>query len=348
MNNVQNIALSHYLMPLNLWLNDNHVNEIMINDPKCVFVERSGKLSYHEIPELTHDWLQGIARLVATNTVQRLSEKEPLLSAQLPEGHRIQIVLPPACEAGKVTLSIRRQIIHCLSLDDYAKQGAFDLTRASYLDSARMDINHTYDEEEMTLIQLFDHKNWVNFLKLAIRLKKNVLIAGGTSTGKTTFLNACLREIPMDERIITLEDVREVKIPHNNCVHLLASKNDQSTARITMAKLVETCLRLRPDRIILGELRGEEALDFMQAASTGHDGTLASIHASNPYMALLRLSGMVQSNPKASLSRQEILTDLFQLIDVVVQMKKIKTTTGSCRVISEIYSPWCSMKKKSK
>ncbi len=333
---MSNIALTHYLQPLASWLSDPTVNEVMINDPGMLFIEQSGELSTHEKPELTHDWLQGVVRLVATHTVQRLSDKEPLLSAQLPDGHRIQIVLPPACEQGKVIISIRRQVIHRLSLEDYAEKGAFDLVKPVYLQSERLYFN----QEENELGELFERKQWVEFLKKAIFHKKNILISGGTSTGKTTFLNACLREIPLDERIITLEDVREVQIMHKNRVHLLASKNDQSVAKVSMAKLVETCLRLRPDRIILGELRGEEALDFMQAASTGHDGTLASIHASNPHMALLRLSGMVQSNPRASLSRQEILTDLYQLIDIVIQMKKIKTVDGlsSKRVISEIYS----------
>jgi type IV secretion system protein VirB11 len=328
-------ALSHYLAPLNVWLLDLSVNEVMINSPGEVFVETSGEISKHAAPELTHHWLQGVARLVATHTAQRLSDKEPLLSAQLPDGHRVQIVLPPACEQGKVIIAIRRQVICAVSLEDYEKKGAFDAVKPCYLNEKRAYLN----EEEKQLSILFQEKQWIHFLKQAIFLKKNMVIAGGTSTGKTTFLNACLREIPLDERIITLEDVREVKTHHPNCVHLLASKNDQSVAKVSMAKLLETSLRLRPDRIILGELRGEEALDFMQAASTGHDGTLASIHASNPSMAFLRLAGMVQSNPRASLSRHEILMDLYQLIDVVVQMKKVKTDTGtSIRVISEIYS----------
>jgi type IV secretion system protein VirB11 len=329
------VALTHYLAPLSQWLCDSAVNEVMINDPGFLFVEKSGDIFEQSAPELTHDWLQGVARLVATHTIQRLSDKEPLLSAQLPDGHRVQIVLPPACESGKVIIAIRRQVIHRLTLEDYINRGAFEYVKPCYLDARRTYFN----EEETELGELFKSKQWVMFLRKAIKYKKNILIAGGTSTGKTTFLNACLREIPLDERIITLEDVREVQIQHKNRVHLLASKNDQSVAKISMAKLVETCLRLRPDRIILGELRGEEALDFMQAASTGHDGTLASIHASNPHMALLRLSGMVQSNPRASLSRPEILTDLYQLIDIVVQMKKVKQPDGkSSRVISEIYS----------
>ena len=168
--------------------------------------------------------------------------------------------------------------------------------------------------------------------------KKNILISGGTSTGKTTFLNACLKEIPHDERIITLEDVREVKISHHNKVHLLASKGEQGTARTTMTQLIEASLRLRPDRIILGELRGKEAADFINAPATGHDGSLASIHASSPTLAFIRLVHMVKLNPGMNLSRDDILTDLHHLIDVVVQIKRVRIGSHYQRTISDIYS----------
>jgi type IV secretion system protein VirB11 len=193
-------------------------------------------------------------------------------------------------------------------------------------------------EEDQALADLFTQKKYVTFLKSAIALKKTVLISGGTSTGKTTFLNACLKEIPEEERIITLEDVREVEIPHLNKVHLLASKGEQGFAKVTLSQLVEVCLRLRPDRIIMGEMRGAEAADFLNAVATGHDGSVASIHAAHPAMAFMRLVHLIKLNPAMKMRRADILEDLHSLIDIVVQIKRIRVGDQYQRSISDIYS----------
>lgn len=329
-------ALSVYLEPLKLLLSDKQVNEISINEPKIAYIERDGEISRERLPELTDYWLTGLANLIARYTDQRISEKEPLLSAQLPEGHRIQVVLPPAAEAGKVIISIRQQVISDLSLDEYEKVGTFNHVKARYIKSHRTGL--ALDEDEQRLAEYFKQGEYVPFLKAALLLKKNILISGGTSTGKTTFLNACLKEIPLHERIITLEDVREVMIPHPNKVHLLASKNEQGLARVTMSQLVEVCLRLRPDRIIMGEMRGAEAADFLNATSTGHDGSVASIHASHPAMAFMRLVHMVKLNPAMNMNREDILEDLHNIIDIVVQIKRVREGDKYRRYISEIYS----------
>lgn len=321
-------ALNHYLEPLKPWLSDPFVSETMMNDPHRVFVDKHGGMQEYSAPELTMSWSEGLASLIANYTRQRLSESEPLLSATLPNGERTQIVLPPACEQGKVVFAIRKQVVRHLTLENYEEQGAFAHTRNA--DS------HTLYDEEKELASLFQEKQWKRFLELAIVLKKNILVSGATHSGKTAFLNACLRVIPSHERIITLEDTREVQTHHNNQVNLLASKNNQGVALVTMSKLVATCLRLRPDRIILGEIREEEALDFVNAAKTGHDGTIASIHATCPRVAFLRLSDLIQSNPATQLSRQDILSDLHSLIDVVVQMKR--SSTGAAYQVGEIYS----------
>lgn len=326
--NPEQIALDHYLQPLMPWLSDNQVSEIMINDPHRVFIDKAGHMVEHCAPELTFDWSQGLGSLIANFTSQRLSEKEPLLSAMLPNGERTQIVLPPACEKGKVVFAIRKQVVRHLTLDDYEQRGSFERTKTS--DSK------SQDEEETELSSLFREGQWKRFLETAIARKKNVLVSGATHSGKTAFLNACLRVIPSHERIITLEDTREVQTHHANQVNLISSKNNQGVALVTMSKLVATSLRLRPDRIILGEIREEEALDFVNAAKTGHDGTIASIHASSPRIAFLRLSDLIQSNKASHLSRKDILSDLHSLIHVVVQMKK--SDTGAPYQISQIYS----------
>lgn len=330
------IALHHYLAPLAVWLNDPAVSEVSINAPEEVFIERGGMITQHHVAALHHYWLQGLADLIARFSGQRLSEVEPLLSAQLPGGHRIQIIIPPACEPEKIILSIRKQVLHDMSLDEYTAMNAFTNTKPHPIKSHRQHVPSDADDE--LLAELFSQGDYLQFLKLAITTKKNILISGGTSTGKTTLLNACLKEIPHDERIITLEDVREVNISHHNTVHLLASKGEQGTAKATMTQLIEASLRLRPDRIILGELRGKEAADFINATATGHDGSISSIHASSPTLAFMRLVHMVKLNPAMNLSRDDILADLHHLIDVVVQIKRVRVDSHYQRTISEIYS----------
>lgn len=330
-------ALRVYLQPLDVLLQDSSVSEISINEPESAYVERGGTITLTPLPALNDFWLRGLADLIARFSDQRLSEKEPLLSARLPAGHRIQIVLPPACEPGKLIISIRKQVIRNVSLNDYVTQDAFNHVKPYMIHSHRS--QQPLSPEEQALANLFAAGQYLEFLCAAIKAQKNILIAGGTSTGKTTFLNACLQEIPLHERIITLEDVREVEIPHPNKVHLLASKGDQGLAKISMSQLVEVCLRLRPDRIIMGEMRGAEAADFLNATATGHDGSIASIHAANPAMAFMRLVHMIKLNPAMSnLHREDILEDLHNIIDIVVHIKREREGDHYRRYISEIYS----------
>jgi type IV secretion system protein VirB11 len=317
-------ALSEYLKPINPLLDDPEISEISINQPKVAYIEKAGQITEIRLIQLTHYWLEGLVNLIARFTEQRLSGAEPLLSAALPNGQRIQIVLPPACESGKIIISIRKQVIQNLSLEDYQAMGAFNQVKVTTSSP------NQYDE-------LLLEKKYCEFLKQAIQKKKNILISGATATGKTTFLNACLKEIPNHERIITLEDVREIQIPHTNKVHLLASKGEQGSAKINMPHLIEACLRLRPDRIILGEMRGAEAADFINATATGHDGALSTIHASSPKVAFMRLVHMAKLKPGMNLSREDILADFHSLIDIVVQISRIRVQEKYIRFISEIY-----------
>lgn len=219
-----------------------------------------------------------------------------------------------------------------VSLDDYEKMGTFQNTQTSLLKLRKSNISKDDDEIQI----LFKQKNYVSFLRRAIQSKKNILISGATSTGKTTFLNACLQEIPLHEHIITLEDVPEVKPPHPLHTALFASKGLQGVAKVTMQDLVQASLRIRPDRIILGELRGSEAADFINATATGHDGSISSLHASSPLTAFMRLTHMVKLSG-IQLSRKAILSDLYHLIDVVVQLKRRLVGDKYIREVSEIY-----------
>jgi type IV secretion system protein VirB11 len=327
-------ALEEYLKPLAFALDDSAISEILINRSQLVFIERNSFFEQNQIAALDMRHLMGLANLVARYSDQRLSEKEPLLSGQLPSGHRIQIVLPPATAADRIIISIRKQTIANVSLDDYVNLKAFSFTKACHLSSHRE--TQVVNDSEKPLQEAFASGDFISFLKLALVNKKNIIIAGATSTGKTTFLNACLKEIPEHEHIITIEDVPEVKPPHVLYTPLFTSKGLQGVANVNTQDLVQASLRLRPDRIILGELRGAEAADFINATATGHDGSLSSIHAANPHMAFMRLVHMVKLCG-TNLSREDILEDLHTVIDIVVQLRRRVEGNRYYREVSEIY-----------
>ena len=261
------------LRPLSKWLGCPNVSEILINKPHEIYVEKEGQLAAFEVKEYDEQTLSMLFQLIANENQQELSAKCPLLSGSLLDGTRVQLVLPPT--AKHHTLSIRRNVVRGLGLEDYKQsdfyKGAlpFDISQCQY---------ESLPGTEKRLAGLYAAKDWDAFVRLAIELKKNIVISGGTSSGKTTFLNACLRHMPLSERIITLEDTREIDVPHPNQVNLLASKGGQGEADVSMQDLVQCCLRLRPDRIIMGEIRGKEIMDFVAASATGH----ARSHSCSP------------------------------------------------------------------
>lgn len=317
-------ALETFLLPLHAIFAEDGVSEVSINKPGEVWVECKGDMSSHVIPELTLDHLLNLGRLIAQSTEQVISEEKPLLSATLPNGYRIQVVFPPACEVGTVAMSIRKGMQLMLTLDDYKKMGAFDSTTSV----------ETQNPVIKTLLDYLHNNQIEEFLDASVRSKQNIVISGGTSTGKTTFTNAALLAIPTDERIITCEDAREIKLPHHkNRLHLLASKGGQGRANVTMEQLIESCLRLRPDRIIIGELRGAEAFSFLRAINTGHPGSISTLHADSPMMALEQLKLMVMQ-AGLGLPPDEIRNYILSVIDVIVQLKR---GDKGRRYISEIY-----------
>lgn len=317
-------ALETFLAPLHQLFAEEGVSEISINRPGEAWIEVSGDMRLEQMPEFDVDHLKGLGRLIAQSTEQNISEETPLLSATLPNGFRIQVVFPPACESGTVAMSIRKGSTLSWGLDDYEKMGAFDQTV----------IEETEDESNVTLQKLLDKGEIKNFLETAIVTKKNIVISGGTSTGKTTFTNAALRAIPADERLITVEDAREVVLDsHPNRVHLLSSKGGQGRANVTTQDLIEACLRLRPDRIIVGELRGAEAFSFLRAINTGHPGSISTLHADTPAMALEQLKLMVMQ-AGLGMPPEEIKDYIINVIDVVIQLKR---GAKGRRYISEIF-----------
>jgi len=317
-------ALDSYLLPIKQILDREGVNEVSINRPFEVWVEQKGDMLREELPAFDLEHLKSLGRLVAQATEQRLSEEEPLLSATLPSGYRIQIVFPPACEQGCVVMSIRKPSSLKWTLDDYEKMGMFDSTS----------VGEVEDKNDAILVKLLQLGRIKEFLTRAVLYKKNIIISGGTSTGKTTFTNAMIRAIPHEERLITVEDAREIDLnAHPNRVHLLASKGSQGRAKVTTQDLIEACLRLRPERIIVGELRGSEAFSFLRAINTGHPGSISTLHADTPRMALEQLKMMVMQ-AGLGMTPTEITSYIKNVIDIVVQLKR---GNKGRRYISEIY-----------
>lgn len=318
------VALETYLKPLKGIFEQQGVSEISINRPKEAWVEVYGDMHRHEIPEFDLEHLKALARLVAQSTEQKVSEENPLLSANLPEGYRIQIVFPPACESGTVAFSIRKQTILNMDLDAYEAIGAFKSTVVKKGDNL----------VDKQLRSLLDQGNIKDFIHLAVINKKNIIVSGGTSTGKTTFMNAVLKSIPATERLITCEDAREINIDHiPNHVHLLSSKGGQGRAQVTTQDLIEACLRLRPDRIMVGELRGKEAFSYLRAVNTGHPGSISTLHADTPVLAIEQLILMIMQ-AGLGITREQVKDYVETVINVVIQLKRGEK---GHRFVSEIY-----------
>ena len=316
-------ALQTYLLPIKEILDKEDISEISINKEKEIWVEVRGDMKRYEVPAFDFKHLYGLGRLIAQSTDQIISEETPLLSATLPNGYRVQIVFPPVCEKRNVVMSIRKPSMLQWTLDDYEKMGAFKTTAIKEVD----------DEDTLKLGKLLDEGYIKEFLQYAVLCRKNIIISGGTSTGKTTFTNALLQSMPTDQRIITVEDAREIVLSkHPNRVHLVASKGGQGRANVTTQDLIEACLRLRPDRIIVGELRGKEAFSFLRAINTGHPGSISTLHADSPAMAMEQLKLMVMQ-AGLGMPPSEIKDYIHNVVDIFVQLKRGEK---GVRYISEV------------
>lgn len=319
-----NTALETYLGPLKQYFSQEGIAEISINRPGEIWVEQYGEMKRYEVPQYHFDYLRSMGHLIAQSTDQMVSEEQPLLSATLPDGYRIQLVFPPACEPNTVAMSIRKQTVMKLDLEQYEALGAFETTA----------VKKTQNEDDLHLRGLLDQGAIREFISQAVKLRKNIIISGGTSTGKTTFMNAALKELPLEERVITVEDAREINVDHiPNRVHLVASRGGQGRSKVSTQDLIEACLRLRPDRIMVGELRGQEAFSYLRAINTGHPGSITTLHADSPHLAIEQLILMImQAN--LGLKREEIKEYVQQIVNVIIQLKR---GAKGKRYVSEVY-----------
>ncbi|SDN95524.1 P-type DNA transfer ATPase VirB11 [Ensifer sp. YR511] len=318
--------LDRALDPLRLFLADPEVLEISVNRPGQVYIERLGaeQMEHHHIPALTAAEIENIGERVAGATQQFISRINPILSAALPSGERIQIVLPPAAADGGA-ISIRKQVTSDFSLEQYRDNGSLEKVSVTMAGLSAID---------RELIEHLRAERIYEFISTAILKRVSILISGGTSTGKTTFLNACLKTIDGSERILTLEDTRELFPPQKNAVHLLASRGEQGTAHVTIQSLLEASLRMRPDRLFVGEIRGAEAFAFLRAINTGHPGSMSTVHADTPMGAYEQLAMMMQQAGMSSgYSKQDLMSYIKMVIPIVIQLRR----DGGRRGISEIF-----------
>lgn len=305
--------LDVYLAPFLEQLVRPDVTDLYVNRAGELWIETlQGGLERHVAPDVTEAQLWRLARQVASLTHQGISREHPLLAARLPDGARVQIVAPPATRDGMV-IAIRKHASSDLSLADYEQGGAFTDTQSG--DAA--------DPIEEQLDRLHEARDWGAFLRIAVRARKTIIVSGGTSTGKTTFLNALMREIDPAERLVLIEDTSELVLRHENAIGLVAARGGLSEANVTMEDLLIASLRLRPDRIILGELRGAEAFTFLRAINTGHPGSLTTIHADTPAGAIEQLVLLVLQSG-ARLHRDDILAYVDRVVDVIVQLERCR------------------------
>ena len=292
------------LGPLEPLLNDDTVTDILVNGPFDIYVERGGKLEKTPTRFRDVQHVVNVAQRIATGVGRRIDEASPMVDARLADGSRVNIVLPPLVLNGG-TISIRKFPTQNITLETMVGQGNISAEMAQFLD-------------------------------IAARCRVNILISGGTGSGKTTLLNAISRHIDSDERIITIEDAVELRLQQPHVVQMeTRPPNIEGVGHIPQRELVRNALRMRPDRIIVGEVRGNEAFDMLQAMNTGHDGSMSTVHANTPRDALFRLENMVLM-ASANLPLRALRAQIASAINIVVQIERMRDGIRRIERICEI------------
>ncbi len=277
--------------PLEILLRDPDVSDILVNGPHQIYIEKYGLLEKTDVTFMDDKHLMRIINRIGTNVGRRIDESTPMLDARLPDGSRVNAIIPPLALDGPM-VSIRR------------------------FGTSPIDIHRLLGFDTLTEDMAF-------FMKACVQCRMNILISGGTGTGKTTFLNALSRWIPDGERVVTIEDAAELQLQREHVVRLeTRPANIEGEGLITQRELVRNTLRMRPDRIIVGEVRGAEALDMLQAMNTGHEGSMTTVHANNPRDALRRIENMVSMSginyPIGAIREQ-----LSSALDVLIHLKRM-------------------------
>ena len=306
------------------------VTEICINRPGELYLENREGWQRIEVPSLTFERARQFCTAVIneSNTGQRITDVDPVVSLTFPTGQRAQLVIPPACEANLVSITIRLPSKQLRTLGQYESEGFFDQI---------VEVNHGLSELDSELLELRAARKYAEFFRQAVLYKKNIVVSGATGSGKTTFMKSLVNHIPSDERLVTIEDARELFINHPNVVHLLYSKGGQSASNVTAKSCMEACLRMKPDRIILAELRGDEAFYFIRNCASGHPGSITSCHSGSIGQTWDQLALMVKASSEgAGLEFNTIKRLLKMTIDIVVH---IKAHAGSRHITGIDFDP---------
>ena len=285
-------------------LDDKNITEIMVNGIGDIFYEKEGHISRWDRRFESEEKLEDVIQQIVSGANRRVNESSPIVDARLPDGSRVNVVLKPVAVNGPI-LTIRKFPEEPLTMEDLVKKG-------------------TLTEEA------------ADFLKKLIYAGYNIFISGGTGSGKTTMLNALMDHVPEDERVITIEDSAELQIRHiPNLVRLEArDANDDGERAVTIRDLIRSALRMRPDRLIVGEVRGSEAIDMIQAMNTGHDGSISTGHSNSPRDMLSRLETMVLMG--AEIPLEAVRKQIASSIDIIVQLDRMSDKTRKVTEIVEI------------
>ncbi len=303
MSNVAAEAVTNNLRPVQHLRDDPTVSEILINGPNEIFVERKGKLERTDASFRSEDDLVAAVNAIANSIGRRITEEEPRLDARLPDGSRIHAVLKPLASSGTI-VSIRKFFQTKLSFKDYIKFQAITPDAA-------------------------------NFLEICMFLGKNILVSGGTGSGKTTLLNLLCSRIPKGQRVITIEDSRELSVDYDHVVSFeTRMANEQGKFEVSMKDLLKSSLRLRPDRIIVGEVRGSEGLELIQAMNTGHKGCLGTVHANSAADAMVRIETLAMGGD-SKISEKAMQYSVAAAIDLVVQISRLSDGSRKIMEITE-------------
>lgn len=301
---------------LQAFLEQDGVTEIIVNRPYEIITESREGWLYHDAPGASYNDLLDLAITINgyNNGAEPLDAENPIKSLVMPGGERMQVIMPPACESGCLSLTIRKPSLTRFSLDDYIHSGRFANVRFAGKTSVEL------TDTQRHLLGLFgkaraDDTAFKAFFQAAVEARLNFLVVGGTGSGKTTIAKAIADLFPLDRRIITVEDVHEMALPyHRNHVHLFYKRGG-----VQARYLIEAAMRMKPDHIFLAELRGDEAWSYLEALNTGHEGSITTIHANNTYASFARLASIVkQSTVGLTLDYDFVLKTIKTSIDVVL------------------------------
>lgn len=324
------VSILSHLRAMETWLCDPDVNEIAVNAPGTVQLWKQGVWHAVEAPDISYGYLLALGNFLANLSQKPFNDTEPILSAHLPGGERVEMTMPPMAPQGMIYLNLRKHTSRAFELQEFIDQRYFARTRHLFShalpEADRTRLSGVLHDDQLALWQLAEAGDWPGFLQRAVLSRQNVVVAGATGSGKTSFIRALIDLIPSWERLITVEDTPEMPLRrHANSQALFYRRDAVTGDRVVGAsakQVLQAVMRKTPNRVLLAELRGDEAFYYVQnVLNSGHPGGLTTIHANSPPEAFVRLALLIKASDEGlSLALDEILRLLHALVHVVVQL----------------------------